>query len=141
MKDRGSIFHKLVAYLVGLLLMILAGSGRSDNNDIFDIASVPQASKLRDCTTALGGGYGLRIHQRANAKHLWIRFTEPCALRLKNLFVLLSLHKRMRGFLKYRKRALLSDPSRIIRQTQRRSGTINSTNQQYRLSVIQSHEK
>ena len=56
MKNRGSIFHKLVTYLVGLLLMILAGSGRSDNNDIFDIASVPQASKLRDCTTALGGG-------------------------------------------------------------------------------------
>ena len=40
-KNRGSIFHKLVTYLVGLLLMILAGS-RSDNNDIFDIASVPR---------------------------------------------------------------------------------------------------
>eukprot|EP00944_MAST-04C_sp_MAST-4C-sp1_P015220 g15220.t1 len=55
-KDRLSISHKLVTYLVGLLLMILAGSGRSDNNDMFDIASAPRASKLRDCTAALGGG-------------------------------------------------------------------------------------
>ena len=59
MMIKGSIFQKLVIYLIGLLLMILAGSNRSDKNDMFDIASAHQASKLRDCTTALGTGVWL----------------------------------------------------------------------------------